>query len=558
MLIVEKKTVKTKNIQESINKYATEHSIPEEECDFSINQVDTYIKDNAIHDFTLVKKEILNKYIDKNKILNEHIEFNQIYTITLTHLTEKTLKLNYEITLGKYASHPKIVIKNNSKIPYKKYAPKDMLRLIYAEFNKIKIYNSMLINILDEDMKRNLKAFIKHLYAGKFTKNIRLPLFNGIEPIVTKESKLIYWFKAKETKNQIIEVEEDELLIEYIKPIFGNNGLNVYGKEVNGGFANNNEDLQANIDTESIKIEEDNISKLYKSKRKGYLHYDIETLCINNQIKMNKISRNNTTLASEEENNIEVRISQNDTTQDSIGEGVALVSETIHVNGHIGAKSILEAVNLQIDGVTHQDSTQYAKYATINRHKGTLRCHEAKISLLEGGKVHATTVHVENCLGGSIHAQDVIISHVKNNLKVYASNSITIRHVSGEDNIFKINYKDVPILKSKIGFIDKDIEDLKYRLEEAKKHNPLQVSTLKEKIKVLQKEQSDIKTSHLNAKISIEKPFNGLNNIIFVIDNENEMKFKTDAIAYTSFYLEIDVDKVTLKPVDKSISTNKG
>jgi len=556
MSVIEKKVVKTKNIEESLNEYATQNAISLQECDFSINKIDTYIKDNALSDFTLVNKEILSQYLDRERILNEHIEFNQLYTITIKHSKEKILNLNYEINFGKHASHPKIILKSDSTIPYKKYLPKDMLRLIYMEFNKIKINNSIIINIFDEEMKKNLKAFIKHLYAGKFTKHLKLPLFNGVEPIVTRESKLIYWFKEKETTNQIIEVEENELLIEYKKPIFGKNGLNAYGKEVNGGSGNNSEDLQSIIDKESILVEEDNRSKFYRSRRKGYLHFDEKSLCINNQIKMSKISRNNTTVASEEENNIEVRISQNDTTQDSIGEGVELVSESIHVNGHIGAKSILEAINLQIDGVTHQDSTQYAKYATINRHKGTLRCHEAKISLLEGGKVHATRVNIENCLGGSIYAQDVTIGLVKNNLKVYASNSITIRHVSGEDNIFKINYRDIPVLNSKINLLEKDIEDFKYRLEEAQKHSQSKIPTLKEKIKALKDEQYSIKTSYLDATISIEKPLNGLNSIIFTIDTNNEIKYKTDTTNYAPFYLEVTEDRVTLQPVNKSISLN--
>lgn len=272
---------------------------------------------------------------------------------------------------------------------------------------------------------------------------------------------------------------------------------------------------------------------------------------------MANISRNNETVASEEENNIEVRISQNDTTKDSIGEGVELVSETIHVNGHIGAKSVLEAINLQIDGVTHQDSKQYAKFAKINRHKGTLRCHEAKITLLEGGEVHATSVEIESCLGGSIHAQDITIGLVKSNLKVYASNSITITQVKGEDNLFKIGYKDVGVLTSKVDLINEDIDELKYKLEEAKKHSQSKVASLKQEIALLNSKQDEIFCSYKNAKISIEKPLTGLNKIVFVIDSENEITYKTEAQEYTPFYLEIDEDKIILQPTGRSISLNK-
>ncbi len=557
MVDIENKIIKTKDIQKSMAEYANDNQVSPQECTFTINRVDTYVKESATDEFILIAKDILNQYTDKHRILNEHIEFNQIYTITAKKLKNNGLKLNYEIVLGDNATHPKIIIKSDSKIPYKKYAPKDMLLLLYAELNKIKASNSILINIFDEDMKKNLKAFVKHIYAGKFSKNIRLPLFNGIAAVITRESKLVYWFREKANQNQIIEVEEDELLIEFKKPIFGKNGLDAYGKEVCADSANNRDDLEAIIDRESIKIQENKKSKLYKSKRRGYVHFDGNSLSVDNKIKMSKISRNQTSLASQEENNVEVMISQNDTTKDSIGEGVELISETIHVNGHVGAKSTLEAINLKIDGATHQDSKQFAKYAEINRHKGVLRCHEAKIKLLEGGEVHASKVNIEACLSGSIYAQDVTIGLVKSNLKVYASNSITIKHVSGEDNLFKINYKDIPILNSKINLINADIENLKFKLEGAVRHSQTKVPQIKQEIKNLRDEKNIIKTSYKDAKISIERTLNGLNNILFAIDDKNEIRFKTEALAYTPFYLEIEEDKITLLPTNKSISINE-
>ena len=550
------KVIKTKDIQKSLAKYAADNSLTVQECTFSINKVETYVKESATDEFILIAKDILSQYADKERILNEHIEFNQVYTITAKKFKNNGLNLNYEIILGDNATHPKITIKSDSKIPNKKYPPKDLLVLLYTELNKIKASNSILVNIFDEEMKKTLKLFVKYIYAGKFVKSIRIPLFNGIEAVVTRESKLIYWFKEKNTQNQIIEVEDDELLIEYKKPIFGKNGFDAYGKEVSGGYGKNSDDLEATIDKQSIKIEENEKSKLYKSSRRGYIHFDGYSLSVDNKIRMSKISRNQTTLASEEENNVEVMISQNDTTKDSIGEGVELISETIHINGHVGAKSTVEAINLKIDGATHHDSKQFAKYADIHRHKGKLRCHEAKIKLLEGGEVHASKVNIEACLGGSIFAQDVTIGLVKSNLKVYASNSITIRIVSGEDNLFKINYRDIPILSSKINFIDADIENLKFKLEEAQRHSQTKIPNIKKEIASLKKQHDTIENSYIDAKISIEKPLQGLNNIVFVIDDDNEIKFKTEAQTYTPFYLEITEDKITLHPTNKSISLN--
>ena len=75
--------------------------------------------------------------------------------------------------------------------------------------------------------------------------------------------------------------------------------------------------------------------------------------------------------------------------------------------------TIIDAHTLKIDGITHKDSTQYTKTATIYTHQGVLRCHEANITLLDDGEVHATDVIIDTMIGGSIYAQNVTIKHLK-------------------------------------------------------------------------------------------------------------------------------------------------
>lgn len=467
---------------------------------------------------------------------------------------EKTdLELLYTIDFSKYSTHPFIILSPESKIPYTTNKPVDLLKILFRELNKIKAYHKILINIFDDDMKKSLKLLVKYIYAKKFTKRVKIPLFNGIEPVITRPSKLIFWFKEKEHKGEVIEVEENELLVEYKKPIYGQNGLNAFGEYLDSAFANNVDDLQARVDEKSIKIEESATTKRYISKIRGYVHYDGKELLVDNRIKISEISRHRDLVDDLEDNNIEVVVTQHDTNRDTIKEGVTLVSERIHVDGFVGAKSRLEAVTLEIEGATHQDSTQYAKYATINRHKGILRCHEAKISLLEGGTVYATTATIENSIGGSVYAQDVTIGHVKNNLKVYASNSITVRLVSGEDNLFKINYRDIPILQSKIEFINNDIDELKYKLQEAKRHSLSRVEDIQQEIEKLKQEKEAIQNSYQKATITIKEPLRGLNTIVFTIDDTHEMSYKTEAKAYSPFFLEIQDSLITLQPVKETL-----
>jgi len=538
------KIIKTKSIKNVILN----------QVDFEIVDVETYLSNRSEETPSLVNVNINEFYKEKNKLTNEHTEFQQFYHIRILNEKATTLELEYSFDYGDFTTHPKIILNPNSKIPYKLFKPQELFTLLVKEINKIKAKNSLLINIFDETMIKNLKAFTKYLYNGKFTKRVKIPLFEGIEPTITRESKLILHFENKSTQNQVIEVEKGEVLVEYIKPLFGSDGFNAYGKIVSAQVTNNVSDFANSVDTKSIEIVEEKERIVYKSKLQGYVHYSKDSLLVDNRVQLSKLSRNQDLLASQEENNIEVTIAQDDTTKDSVGEGVELTSELIHIKGHVGANSIIEATNLKIDGATHQDSSQFAKYAHINRHKGKLRCHEAQITLLEGGEVHATSIDIETALGGTIYAQDVTVRQVKSNLKIYASNSITIKYVSGEDNLFKINYKEIPILNSKINLINDDINELKFELQEATRHNRTAVSSIKEKIQNFKEEQNSIINSSKTATITIQSKFNGLNTIVFTIDDEHELSFKTDSTTYGTFHLEVNETKITLLPVNKSLS----
>ncbi|MCK9491790.1 MAG: hypothetical protein M0Q24_06840 [Sulfurimonas sp.] len=550
------KSIKTKNIKAAMNSFATQNLTPLNECDFEIIKTATYIKTNADDSFRLFNENLYEHFKDEESILNNRLELKQIHTILPSILTEVVVKLNYTLEFTQHKTHPKIILHPDSHIFYKSRKPSETYILLVKEFNKIKAKNNIIIDLFDESMLKTLKSFIKHLYQGKFVKKVRIPLFDGIEPNVAKAGKLILWFEQKDLlrKQKVIEVETNEVLAEYKKPSYSKSGFNSLGEHIDGDYSNSYDDLQTPIDEESIYIEEDDHKKLYKSKFKGFVVLNDKIFGVNNKLKMKKLSRIESSISKQEDNNIEVVVSQSDTTKDSIGEGVTLKSEKIHVNGHIGANSILEALTLQIDGATHKDSMQFAKSAKINRHKGNLRCHNAQIALLEGGIVNATNVEIESCLGGTIYAQNVKIGHVKSNLKVYASQSIEINLVSGEDNLFKINYKDIPILNSKVELLNEDINKLKDELEDAKRHNISKVQKIQYDIKLLRDEIVTIQNSALRATITIHKPLKGLNSIVFTLANSQELVYKTDARSYKPFYLSIQDDKITLEPVKKSIS----
>ncbi|OHE15796.1 MAG: hypothetical protein A2540_04015 [Sulfurimonas sp. RIFOXYD2_FULL_37_8] len=554
MICLLTKKFKTKNISATISKYAAENDSSPLEFSFDINEVDTYIKTVSEKSFVLYNEDINHYYSDHDKMLNEHVQLKQMYTITVKKELKKIIKLIYSIDFSADNTTPVIILHPESQIPYKKYQPKEIYILLLKELNNIKAVNNILVNIFDEQMKEKLKVFVKYLYSGKFITKIKIPLFSGIKVEVRRSSKLVMKFMQKESTHQVIEVDAGEVLIDFIKPVFGKNGFNAFGDIIDNAYLKNNEDLKCYVDDKSIEIIEDDDKKSYISKIKGYVHFDKENFYIDNKLKMQRLSRVQDSVAKEENNNIEVIISQSDSSLDSLGEGVQLTSETINIHGHVGAKSSLKAVNLTIEGATHKDSIQEAKFVTINRHKGKLRCHSARIKLLEGGEVHATNVEIENSLGGVVYAENVTVGHVKSNLKIYASNSINIKLVSGEDNLFKINYKDIPTLNSKYNFITQEIEDLKYKLEGALKHTPSDVPILKKQIDELKEQQDKIVNGVKHAQITITEPLRGLNTITFTLADGKEITYKTDAKTYKPFYLIESEDHITLHPTNNKIS----
>ncbi|MCF6330803.1 MAG: hypothetical protein L3I99_04575 [Sulfurimonas sp.] len=544
---------KSKDVSATLELFAKKNDISVDALDFKILQTVTFAK--SINEVNYIKynEKFKQDYDTFDKMIDYHLEFKQIHIIEIFKKENSKLKLIYEVEFDDININPKILIKSNSYIPYSLYKPIDIYILLKNEIDKIKVKHNILIGIFDELYISKLKSFTKHLFTDKFIKSKKLPLIETIKPNITRHSQLLLHYDNKKNEHGISEVDAEELLAEYIKPQFGKNGLDSFGKIIDSANIGNSKSIKYDIDEVSISIKESEEKILYISKTKGYVNIVNNLMLVDHKIKKATIKRVEDTLSDSEENNIEIVISEKDYTQDSIGEGVELSSETIHIEGFVGSNSYLSATKLTIDGATHQTSKQSAKFANINRHKGTLRAHKADIKLLEGGIVHATNVNIDTCLNGTIYAKNVNIKHVKSNLKVYASDSINITLVSGEDNLFQIDPSKVSILAKKIEFIDEDIEDLKYNLEEAERHDQSKVGKFKSEIEKLITEKNNIYDSVDSASITIQKPFRGLNTIHFALKNNKNLIYKTDARHYEDFCIEVKEDLIILKPVNISI-----
>lgn len=179
MICLLAKQIKTKNIAASLDKIIKENSLKSATLSFDIDNIDTYIKTVSNDEFILYNEDIKDYYSNRQKMVDEHIELKQVYTITARDDKTSDLVLKYTIDFSQENTHPSIIISPQSQIPYTRYQPKEIYALLIQELNKIKAKNKILVKIFDEEMREKIKLFVKYLYHGKFSKNIKIPLFDG-------------------------------------------------------------------------------------------------------------------------------------------------------------------------------------------------------------------------------------------------------------------------------------------------------------------------------------------------------------------------------------------
>ena len=539
----------TKNIKNTMQAYANKHNCHLDSLDFTLMGLQSYFKTCHFDTFVKFHDDYKKEYAQPAKLINDNARFVQIYKIKIHPKKKSPLQLDYRLELGEFSTYPILIISTDSILPLSEVDSTQMLKLLYEECNKIKADNKILINLFSSCMVKDLKSFVKKIYQNGFSQDESILLFEGIDPVVSQPSKVINHYQKKAQK--VSEVENSELIITYIKPIYGEAGLNAMGQRISHGSSNNLAKLELQIDEKSISQKETVTQIEYYSKRKGFVSTLKNILSISNKIVVEDIKRVEARLTKKEENEVSIVVSQTDVTRDGLGEGAELVSESVHITGHMGAKSSIEAKDVVIDGASHNNSFITSRNAKINRHKGTLRCNKAEINSLEGGTVYATNVKINAALGGQVCAEHVTIKTLKHNLKVFATKSITIERIMGEDNHFIIDYRKLPILQSKLQFLNEELEELQWKYEDAKKHSEDKLPELKKLINEKQNAINEITLSHFDAVITIMAPVDGLNTIEFSIpEKQTSIVYRTkEPKTFEPFYLRQNDVNITLEPV---------
>ncbi len=447
--------VRTQNVAKEIQKIATAHKIDVNLVDFNLIEIFTYMRiidKEQDGEWEGIDKHDLYELDETETLLNPYVEIKQTYEIEIfSGRAADNYFSDFKFAIGANASKCKVYmsIAAGSRIEEADNLNENLTDII----NKRKIRAGILINIFDEmllDVVSKLSAQIKVDGSAAFEKKETLLIAEAFEPTPTRDDALILHYENAKTIDEkekidyasrgfIQSVKENELLIEYIKPMQGTPGRNCRGEYLVPREPVVAHEVAFAID-ETIRQEEDSLSVKYIAKENGYIAFNDNIYSIKNKMDINEISFKKTgSILSGVDSDVNLSVNEKDVNKDAIGSGMQVEVSEIVIDGNVGSNSSVKALKASVGGQTHKTSFIEADKLDINIHKGKAKGKEVHITRLEHGEVEADSVTIMQALGGSIRAKDVYVEVCASHVKVTAAQRIEINKLQGSENIFIID-----------------------------------------------------------------------------------------------------------------------
>jgi len=477
----------TEDVSKALFNISKKYNIPMSLLDFDILSYQTYIKmgEGEFVELDEETKEVVEK---EEFLVNEENEIKQVYEIKVKKAKiDDDLELIGDIQINENCTLANYILKPESLIVY---SPKLYLRM-KTELNKKKLKNSLLIDLLDNDMKEDIEKIVaKVRVLGNLEKEESIRLCRGIDPIPNIEGKVIYHYKNKKEdsfkKDFIYPVKEGDILIEIIKPKQGRNGRNCRGKIIKVPKLKEFNIPEIDFDLQVIKKEEDEDKIIYKALKNGYVYKD-GVLTIKDEIEVKQINLKTGNVKDAKDTNVKLEVKENNVLEEAIGDNMVVETTFLKVNGNVGNSAKINSEEVIIQGQTHQKAFIKANKAFVNIHKGRLEAKEVEINRLENGFVKAKKVKINQVIGGEIIAEEIKINILSSHAKIYGLKEIRIKKIKGNENYLSIS----PL---KVLGEENNVEKMEKKIEE-----------LKQSINVKSKEYNKIKKILLNNKESVEE-----------------------------------------------------
>jgi len=466
--------IRTSNVAKELMSVAANHKVSIKTLDFRLLETQTFIRllTDGEDWIEMSSQEIED--IAEEMYLNPKFELKQIYEIEIFTITQSNPLDSLDLSIAGNGTLCKIylTIKAGSDVTYYEEFESSFFELI----KKKKLRANLLIGIFDSMMFSNLSDVIAKIRInGKyhFETQERYIVAESFEPVVTIDDKLILHYDKKHQemdeagrvnyakRGYIVSVVENDLLIEYIKPIKGTIGRNVRGE-----LMSPKEPVVRNEPTFTIseKIRRDELDKTveFKACVGGYVTFEGGMYDIKTEMDVSEISfRSTGSIDTELDADVSINVKEKDSLKDAIGTGMAVTVNVINIDGNVGAEAKITAHKATIEGQVHSSAIVSADELSINIHKGKAYGKEIRITRLEHGEVEGDKVFITQAVGGKVRAKEIVIELLGSHSKLTASKSIEIKKLQGGENVLTID----PLLNESRDILDDEAS----KMNEAKK-----------------------------------------------------------------------------------------
>lgn len=444
--------VRTGNVAKELMSIAANHKVSIKTLDFRLLETQTFTRLLTDGDDWIEVSLQEIEDITEQMYLNPKFELKQIYEIEIFTIREIGKLDSLDISIAGNGTLCKIylTIKAGSYVIYDEEFESAFFELI----RKKKLRANLLIGLFDSMMLPNLSDLIAKIRIDgtyHFETQERYVVAEGFEPVLTVDDKLILHYDKKHQdmdeegrvnyakRGYIVSVVENDLLIEYIKPIKGTIGRNVRGELIIP-----KEPIVRNEPafTISEKIKRDELDKTieFRACVGGYVIFEGGMYDIKTEMDVSEISfRSTGSIDTELDADVSINVKEKDSLKDAIGTGMTVTVNIINVDGNVGAEAKITAHKATIQGQVHSSATVSADELSINIHKGKAYGKEIHITRLEHGEVEGDRVFITQAVGGKVRAKEIFIELLGSHTKLTASKTIEIKKLQGGENVLTID-----------------------------------------------------------------------------------------------------------------------
>ena len=471
--------IDTENVNQELKNVSSSQNIPLNQLDFTLLSFKSVFKTHKDDEWMEINKSNIEQFRDEDFLLNEELQIKQQYKVEI-FLKDKDKSPLLEIILGGNKFLTKIIatVKKNFDI---KYSSK-LKDYIVGEINKRLLKQSMLISIFQSEMEKEVEKIVSKIRINNFLdEDHTFIVCNCVEPIAPINDNLIFHYKKNINKKDehgridyskrgyIQAVQKGDIIIEYIKAKEGRNGRNCKGELLKVKEPEQKYSIDFTV-SENIEKKEDENRIIFVAKKDGYVNKEGDKYDINDNMEIEEVSFKTTgSIEANLESNVKINIKESDVLKDAIGPGMSVETTEITVEGNIGSGAVVKAKIAKIGGQTHKNASIYADEMDISVHRGYAEGENVTIKRLEGGRVNAKVVHIEQAIGGEVTAERIFIKQLVSNVTMVASEIIEISELKGTNNKFIIDPSRVLGFQEKIDELEKKLKKIESAISITKK-----------------------------------------------------------------------------------------